>query len=641
MLHAGYLEKTILGLPQSSVEAVGWAGERLFSAGHTGELIEWDLHTLLVKQSVLLTGNAAWCLAVNRAEDHIAVGTEEGHLNIFQVDEYGLNYVKIFDKQDGRILCCRFDHTGNVLVTGSVDCLRIWDVKTGHAIHRMATGRAEANRETYVWSLAVLRDLSIIAGDSRGRITIWDGKLGSQTESFAALRADVLSVAVNDDETVFCCSGIDPIIKMYMLTPVKRDQQITNTWIKYIQRAVHDHDIKALAFGPAGRVYSGGIDGYLGVSVSARSKQTLLKYGPFLPQPCAVVAPEPRLLLLKYFNYVEVWRLGTPTDAVQLCDEAEERGKYLGLERGLEKLVELRAVRDQPVVSAALSPDGRWLAYTTETAMRLFQLRTTVDGGVPELKRVRELPAEFGAALHVRFAGDSREVLVVKRSGVVEVFGLRDEETDADVVELRGQVDTRKVVRGTISMLTVSACGGWLVVVGTCGTIAVWRRKRRAGVYGEWKHFLNLPKYQLAPTAIALHAGKPLLVAAFSDAKVSVVWCANSCRSQGFLLQFTIIAVCLRIPARSSNTTWRKCASPARPTRRTSRTRTRTPSTTSSSIRTTRTSSCCTTTPSCTCWKSASRTPTKRPTRAPKQPAWTSAAATAVRTMSRRWPICD
>lgn len=332
MRHAGYLEKAILGLPQLSVEAIGWVGDRLYSTGHTGELTEWNLRTLQVKQSVLLTGNAAWCLDVNRAGDHIAVGTEEGYVNIFRVDEYGLNYVKIFDKQEGRVMCCRYDHSGEIIVTGSIDAIRIFDVNTGHAIHRMATGRSEKMTETIVWSLAVLKDLTIISGDSRGRITVWDGKMGSQVDTFTALKADVLSVAVNDDETLLSCSGIDPIIKMFALIPLKKDNQMINQWVKFIQRAVHDHDIKALTF-VGSKVYSGGIDGYLGVSTSSKSTQEIVKYGPFLPQPCAMVAETNRLLLLKYFNYLEVWRLGTATENVQLCDDETEKGKFLALEK--------------------------------------------------------------------------------------------------------------------------------------------------------------------------------------------------------------------------------------------------------------------------------------------------------------------
>lgn len=522
MLYAGYLESSILGQPQSSVEAMGWAGERLFSTGHTGELTEWNLRTLQVEDSLMLTGNSAWCMAVNRKKDQIAVGTEEGYLNIFKVDDYGLTYEKICDKQEGRILCCCYDRSGRVLVTGSIDCIRIWDVYTGHAIHRMATGRAESHRETIVWSLSVLSDLTIIAGDSRGRITIWDGHSGTQSESFPALRGDVLSVAVNEEETVFSCSGIDPIIKMYVRTAVRRENQQKHAWIKYIQRSVHDHDIKALAFGSAGQVYSGGIDGYLGVSVSAKSKQMLLKYGPFMPQPCAVVAEEKRLLLLKYFNYLELWQLGSPTNSVELCDEEDSNSnteklssnKYLSLERGLVKIVELRAFEDKPVVCASLSPDGQWLAYSTETAVRLFRL--TIDGGISRLQRIHDGLKKMCAGLHLLFGQSSKMFYVVKRTGIVEVFQLNAE--DNEIVH-RSSVDTSKVINGCISSLNVSNCGRYMVIVGTCCTIAVF--KTDLSDECEWKHHSNLPKYCLAPTAVSLHANLPVLVAAFSDSKVS------------------------------------------------------------------------------------------------------------------------
>lgn len=369
------MEKCILGVPQQSVEAVGWVGDdRLFSTGHTGELCEWNLKSLEMKQPAqLLTGGAAWCLDVNKQQDCIAVGTEDGYLNIYNVTDEGTIFEKIFDKQEGRILSCKYDHVGDILVTGSIDTIRIWDVKTGHAIYRMATGRSETKRETIVWSLAVLKDLTIIAGDSRGRITIWDGTMGVQTDSFVALRADVLSVAVNENETMISCSGIDPIIKMFALTPVKKENQTMNKWIKFIQRAVHDHDTKSITFCD-GKVFSGGIDGYLGVSHSSKSRQTLLKYGPFLPAPCAVVSKKSRLLLLKYFNYLELYQLGTPSEMVQLCEDETDKTQSLSLEKGLFKLIELRSKNDMPIVCTAVSPDETLLFYSTALEMRVFRL---------------------------------------------------------------------------------------------------------------------------------------------------------------------------------------------------------------------------------------------------------------------------
>lgn len=72
-------------------------------------------------------------------------------------------------------------------------------------------------------------------------------------------------------------------------------------------------------------------------------------------------------------------------------------------------------------------------------------------------------------------------------------------------------------IKSTIVHLVVSNCGRYLVCAGTCCNIAVYKSSKKSGA---WKHHINLPKYNLAPTAIALHHNSPLLVAAFSDSKV-------------------------------------------------------------------------------------------------------------------------
>lgn len=67
----------------------------------------------------------------------------------------------------GRVQCLAWAPDGELIVTGSVDAVRVWQVETGHAIHRMTTGRAVNSVETKVWSVAVTKDLTIISGDSR------------------------------------------------------------------------------------------------------------------------------------------------------------------------------------------------------------------------------------------------------------------------------------------------------------------------------------------------------------------------------------------------------------------------------------------------------------------------------------------
>lgn len=371
------MEKCILGNPASSVEGLGWLNDRLFTTGQTGELIEWNLKTLTSKKKTTLTGNAAWCMDIHEGSGCIAVGTHEGYMNTFYVDGDDLNFSRVFDKQEGAIFCCKYDSTGNYIVTGSIDTIRIWNVDTGHAFHRMAVGRSEKNKETNVWSLAVLKDLTIMAGDSRGCITVWNGKNGSRIDEMNALDADVLAVAVNDEETTFCCSGVDPKIKIYV--PIRKESQGTTRWIRNLKRSVHDHDVKALIFSDEKTIISGGVDGYINVSCSTKAKEFSKKqYAPFLPQPSAVVATSSRLLLLKYFNALEVWRLGRPNDRIKLSDEDDSNKKYLSMDQNLGKLVELMSKNLEPITCASISPNGVFLIYSTESVIRLFQLDTEV-----------------------------------------------------------------------------------------------------------------------------------------------------------------------------------------------------------------------------------------------------------------------
>jgi len=95
------------------------------------------------------------------------VGTEDGFVNVFTVVDWGLEYLKALDKQQGRVLCMCWDGDGRYLVTGSVDLVRVWELASGHVVHKMSTGRTHTNKETIVWSIAITNDFTIVSGDSR------------------------------------------------------------------------------------------------------------------------------------------------------------------------------------------------------------------------------------------------------------------------------------------------------------------------------------------------------------------------------------------------------------------------------------------------------------------------------------------
>ena len=71
-------------------------------------------------------------------------------------------------------------------------------MKTGQPTARMVVGRAEGNKETIVWCVAVTSDMTVISGDSRGKTSFWNGVTGTLSDSIQSHKADVLTVSGPD-----------------------------------------------------------------------------------------------------------------------------------------------------------------------------------------------------------------------------------------------------------------------------------------------------------------------------------------------------------------------------------------------------------------------------------------------------------
>lgn len=111
----------------------------------------------------------------------------------------------------------------------------------------MSTARAEQKKETIIWCLEITDDLTIVSGDSRGRLTFWDGKLGEQIESLQTHKADILSICLSEDQNSLYCAGVDPVIVSYTKVKMKHkgsEQEYVEKWVKSIQRNIHQHDVR-------------------------------------------------------------------------------------------------------------------------------------------------------------------------------------------------------------------------------------------------------------------------------------------------------------------------------------------------------------------------------------------------------------
>ncbi|KAH9273638.1 hypothetical protein BASA83_003970 [Batrachochytrium salamandrivorans] len=90
-----FLERTIPGSPEAPIESVVWiplksSSPRLFSAGLTGLITEYDLTSLLPRHETDSFGGPIWCMAANHAQSHLAVGCEDG----YERASYGSRHVR-------------------------------------------------------------------------------------------------------------------------------------------------------------------------------------------------------------------------------------------------------------------------------------------------------------------------------------------------------------------------------------------------------------------------------------------------------------------------------------------------------------------------------------------------------------------
>lgn len=430
MSDAVRLEKVIANVPGASIESLIWVKNRLFSGGLAGDITEWDLKHLCLKSTTLVTGNSVWCLDGDKNQNQIVAGTEEGFLNVFNVNDNEIVYDKILDKQEGRILCCKFDYTGNVIVTGSVDAIRIWNKNTGHVIHKMSTGRSEKGKETVVWSVYVFKDLTIASGDSRGRLTLWDGNLGAQIDSYTASKADILCITASNEEDQLFCSGVDPIVKTYTYTTIKKDNQKTGKWVETFKKTYHLNDVKTMACFKS-QLITGSVDGNL-IASSRRTLITIQKCPPFIQNP-VVVCDTLRLTLFKYINYIEIWRLGDSNNKdgneTGFDENEENEENIVALTETPQKLLALKSRNEETILSATISSNGKWIVYTTNSCIRIFKFELN-ENDTPTLTQLKNVPEEFGPCNKVLFSKDSKMLFLYRTSNVIDIFEILRNDID-------------------------------------------------------------------------------------------------------------------------------------------------------------------------------------------------------------------
>jgi U3 small nucleolar RNA-associated protein 4 len=504
--NAPFIELTIGGQTDFSIEAVLWIGPRLFSCGLSGMITEYDMYAINIKNEVAVTGGAAWCMDINHDQTRLAAGTEDGYINTFFVTNETLIYEKIFDKQKGRILCIKWDITGEMIFSGSVDTLRVWNASSGHAIHKMITARKDSKKETIVWCLAVTNDNMIISGDSRGTLSVWDSNMGVLIESHECHAADILSITMSHDKNVIYCAGVDPVIRTFSKIFVKSTGRAQ--WVRGIERRLHIHDVRALVEAD-GKLYSAGVDGYL--AQSSYPPKILVKYPPLLQPPCVYVCPKSKCIMLRYHNYLELWKLGV---IMKYNKNTIQSGFLDQLEEEPKKLLELKTKLDENIITCAITKDSKIIVYSTETHVRVFSFN--VKNAVAELsKQNSDVPNK--KVQKMLFSSNSKLFVTVNNEHNVNLISLYTVNKEY-YLAFHTSFTTDKEQIKNIGLFCLSPDNKYLICSDYESRIVIYNIE--GDLSPQSLEACSLPKYSYPPTAMAVQKKTNNLIVVYSDHKV-------------------------------------------------------------------------------------------------------------------------
>ncbi|KAG7473219.1 hypothetical protein MATL_G00093430 [Megalops atlanticus] len=256
-----FQEKVIPGSESRSIEAVCWAGDRLFTAGLNGEVAEYDPGSLRPKYSLDAFGGPVWTLACSPQRTHLAVGCEDGSVKLFEVLPEKIRFERNLDRQKGRVISLSWSPSGTQIAAGSLDVIRIFDVRSGRAVQRMLVDRGpvgQRGRECVVWAVAFLSDGTVVSGDSAGKVQVWDGHLGALIRTHLVSKWDVLALSVSQDESsIVAGTSEGTVVQFQFLSPTQAEGD--KEWVRTRTFKHHTHDVRAVV--DIGRaVVSGGMD---------------------------------------------------------------------------------------------------------------------------------------------------------------------------------------------------------------------------------------------------------------------------------------------------------------------------------------------------------------------------------------------
>ncbi|XP_062997525.1 U3 small nucleolar RNA-associated protein 4 homolog [Elgaria multicarinata webbii] len=502
-----FQEKVIPGHETRIPEALCWAaGDRLFGAGLSGDIVEYDLEKLHVKYSLDAFGGPIWSMAADPTGARLAVGCDDGSVKLFHILPEGIQFEKQLDRQKERITSLSWHPSGTKIAAGSIDLIRIFDIKSGHAAQRIRVERrlqGPRSQKCVVWGVAFLSDGTVVSADSAGKVQFWDSEMGTLLSKHPVSKAAALCVAVSEAEDSLVVGTSEGTVYQFQFLPAKLGSA-EHQWMRTRPFQHHTHDVRAVAHTPTAFV-SGGLDGLLVIrplmeKVESKSYEAALRKVTFPHRRLVSCAREARLLLFQHPRQLELWRLGA-------TNATGGAGEVLPVSCPPKHLLQLKAKGPEHISSSCVSPCGSWIAYAT--ASRFFLHRVQLDGDHIAIKRVPKGPRLSGSAHHLLFSTNSTRLFVASDRGSVHVLKLLQPGACKYLHTLRPNSETAEAAY----LLAASADGKWLAAASGDQAVHIYNLEAA-------KLHCTVPAYDCPVTALAIHPETNNLIIAHSDQQV-------------------------------------------------------------------------------------------------------------------------
>lgn len=265
--------------------------------------------------------------------------------------------------------------------------------KSGRVLFRMLGDVMRGSIGVQIWTLCVMTDSTVVSGDSRGQVQLWDGATGVLMDTFRQHSADVLALVVSPGERDIFASGVDGKVVCLQRSQCAEGSGLSaanSTWIYVHAHRAHSHDVFSLAVVPVKRVdsgsddelvlLSGGVEGRLSTYAVDSFVRVRPTWIPAIPTQSLTSCSHSReVIAVRHSEHVDVWQLQYLKTAA--ADPPSSSDAVLRPQLGVvatnpncQLHSRLILKGDHHIHCCGLSPSGDVVALSSASGLRIYQL---------------------------------------------------------------------------------------------------------------------------------------------------------------------------------------------------------------------------------------------------------------------------